>query len=418
MPNSQTAYPTGLYEALSEENCIRLLRLNSGKSGEPLVCQLSTHRLSTAECQRGTSVLTSTSPFNSSCPHADPDDQRVEHNGVEKIEQLSGTLCNIEAPSYEAVSYVWGNPTITSEIVCNGQPLTVTANLAKLLDRMRLASQPRMLWADAICIDQSNLDERAAQVGIMGSIYEHADRVLVWLGEDPNNEARLAFELIEAFVRYKTYEQDYWLPQWLLPHAKPSSWEAIRSLLRREWFSRVWVLLEVGLARSVEAVWGSLSIQFSPFIEFMEHIRDLNFFATDTVLQGSTRLRDTFLTLWCTFGRQDSWIEDWPLIKAISRMKSTRKCNFIDVLALGTEFEASESRDKIYALLSHPSASDTSGPRGRIVDIDYKKDLSEVYWDLFAKVIVSSKRLNILSLISYTSEAELDASPVSGFGIC
>ena len=42
---------------------------------------------------------------------------------------------------------------------------------------------PRLLWIDSICIDQTNLTERASQVGYMGDIFQATARVLVWHGQ-------------------------------------------------------------------------------------------------------------------------------------------------------------------------------------------------------------------------------------------
>ena len=40
------------------------------------------------------------------------------------------------------------------------------------------------VWADAICIDQSNNEEKASQVTLMSEIYKRANKVMVYLGED------------------------------------------------------------------------------------------------------------------------------------------------------------------------------------------------------------------------------------------
>ncbi|TVY12667.1 Heterokaryon incompatibility protein 6, OR allele [Lachnellula arida] len=73
---------------------------------------------------------------------------------------------------YEALSYCWGNPAHTAKIaVDNAGELGVTDNLHAALRRLRFPDQVRVLWIDALCIDQSNLKERSAQVQRMGDIY-------------------------------------------------------------------------------------------------------------------------------------------------------------------------------------------------------------------------------------------------------
>ncbi|KAI0474712.1 heterokaryon incompatibility protein-domain-containing protein [Xylaria cf. heliscus] len=73
--------------------------------------------------------------------------------------------------SYTALSYVWGDPTPVDKILLNGHELGITANLGAALRDMRDASRTHRLWADAVCIDQSNILERSKQVGRMGEIY-------------------------------------------------------------------------------------------------------------------------------------------------------------------------------------------------------------------------------------------------------
>lgn len=84
---------------------------------------------------------------------------------------------------YEALSYVWGDPTETRRIHVSGDELNITTNLHSALQHLRFKDRKRTLWADAICIDQDNLDERGEQVKLMGQIYTQAEQVLVWLGE-------------------------------------------------------------------------------------------------------------------------------------------------------------------------------------------------------------------------------------------
>jgi hypothetical protein len=83
---------------------------------------------------------------------------------------------------YAALSYTWGQPLFDHQITCDGKKLMITGSLHWALRRFR-ATGWQMLWADQICIDQSNLDERSQQVLLMKAIYEKALTVFVYLGE-------------------------------------------------------------------------------------------------------------------------------------------------------------------------------------------------------------------------------------------
>lgn len=87
---------------------------------------------------------------------------------------------------FDALSYVWGNPAVTGEITCNNRRRNVGKNLYDALERLRLPDDERVLWIDALCINQADNQEKTQQVRLMGEIYSKAQRVLIWLG---NNEA-------------------------------------------------------------------------------------------------------------------------------------------------------------------------------------------------------------------------------------
>ena len=60
----------------------------------------------------------------------------------------------------------------------------MTANRTAAMRRLRNKKKRRVLWIDAICIDQSSMDERNQQVELMGDVYSKARRVILWLGEE------------------------------------------------------------------------------------------------------------------------------------------------------------------------------------------------------------------------------------------
>jgi hypothetical protein len=107
---------------------------------------------------------------------------------------------NIASPEksekYEPLSYVWGNPDRSHEIICAGQRLGLTTSLHDALRRLRQPDLPRRLWADQICINQGDKAERSQQIQFMNRIYKNASHVLVWLGPDDKSMAKPAFKLV------------------------------------------------------------------------------------------------------------------------------------------------------------------------------------------------------------------------------
>jgi hypothetical protein len=88
----------------------------------------------------------------------------------------------IKQTSYYALSYVWGDPGRTLDILINGISRPVTKNLESGLRHMRSESQNINLWVDAVCIDNSNIQERNEQVSNMDEIFASAARVIIGLG--------------------------------------------------------------------------------------------------------------------------------------------------------------------------------------------------------------------------------------------
>ncbi|KAF2147454.1 uncharacterized protein K452DRAFT_331021 [Aplosporella prunicola CBS 121167] len=111
-------------------------------------------------------------------PHEDPEASihcELEHCSLD------------DNPVYEALSYVWGDPEPPFLIICDGQVVAIRYNLFTALRKFRRPAERRRLWADVLCIDQSNIPERNAQVAIMGSIYRQAHSTLIWIGEGKGN---------------------------------------------------------------------------------------------------------------------------------------------------------------------------------------------------------------------------------------
>jgi hypothetical protein len=86
--------------------------------------------------------------------------------------------------TYDALSYEWGESVCQHLILCEGRTLKATTSLLTLLKRLHSPGEARMLWVDAIWINQDDLVERAEQVPLMRDIYQNAQQALMWLGEE------------------------------------------------------------------------------------------------------------------------------------------------------------------------------------------------------------------------------------------
>ena len=103
------------------------------------------------------------------------------------VTDLDSEIC----PRYEAVSYTWGDEDDTVEVQLNGQPRRIRRNLHQGLLRLRHSTVIRYLWVDALSISQVDLNEKAAQVQMIGEIFSLAESVHVWLGEHADGSEEL-----------------------------------------------------------------------------------------------------------------------------------------------------------------------------------------------------------------------------------
>ena len=98
---------------------------------------------------------------------------------------------------YTALSYTWSGPISQCSIIIGGVPLYITENLELALRRIRGPNRPKNVWIDAICINQSDNEEKGVQVLMMGDIYANAARTIVWLGKQ-SADSDIAMDFIHS----------------------------------------------------------------------------------------------------------------------------------------------------------------------------------------------------------------------------
>lgn len=169
-----------------------------------------------------------------------PGDESAEIHGTLHHKALN------ETGPFEALSYTWTLAFKSSTLKTPDGDLPITPALEAALRRIRRTTTPRLLWIDAICIDQENFHEKASQIRMLKSIFRSAETVVAWLGKDHMN----SHSAIEALLQIRAAElgPDQW------PHGLPtvpeswhdgyplpndSIWEDIDALFKRRWFKRV-----------------------------------------------------------------------------------------------------------------------------------------------------------------------------------
>lgn len=151
-------------------------------------------------------------------------------------------------PRYEALSYAWGAIDSFDLIAVDGCPLRVRANLESALRHLRYEGRDRILWVDAICVNQEDEEERSRQVAQMAAIYSKAASTVIYLG-GLDGDANRAFDALEMFAQDRHLPQ---LPIWRVDDPARVEWTGlivIERILLFPWWRRTWVIQEVALAR-------------------------------------------------------------------------------------------------------------------------------------------------------------------------
>ncbi|KAK0670016.1 heterokaryon incompatibility protein-domain-containing protein [Cercophora samala] len=251
-----------------------------------------------------------------------------------------------EGVPYEALSYTWGGLDRQAFIVVGRNwTLQVTENLYTALLNLRYLHTDRLLWIDAICIDQNNDRERGHQVGQMRKIYQNAEEVLVWLGPGRTAESQLAMKFLgevneqvsatdqmwswrsrqENWRSELNYRRTMFLER--LPDTTLAKYRrAFEDLLASPWFRRVWIIQEIACSKKASMLCGRKSVPSRTFAiapEFLNSAVDDHVQAVLDVMPG--------------FRRSQSW---WSHTRTLGML-----------LRKFRDSEATDIRDKVFALL-------------------------------------------------------------------
>ncbi len=169
------------------------------------------------------------------------------------------------APSYAAISYRWNfGPKVP--VLMDGKTFFVSEPLYFMLEGLREREREIVVWVDAICINQEDMDEKRWQIPLMGDLYASATQVVGWLSYHPHSSGALSSLGIAASCANKSgissspndpagsLENEHPALKRILALLRtPYCPEliAVFSLLSNDWFSRLWVVQELARGRNV-----------------------------------------------------------------------------------------------------------------------------------------------------------------------
>jgi hypothetical protein len=323
---------------------------------------------------------------------------------------------------------VWGDAKERTPVQINNQTLRIGNNLRKALLNLRNLKDPRVLWVDAICINQEDDDERSAQVAIMGDIYRQAKRTVIWLRdhiEGTTVSTKKALSMLQdlADEAISLGQVDESAPIEKLQGPQPMVHLAnfpvskvgrstltsklfdryqydvsVQHILECQWWYRAWITQEILLASDAVVVIGRYSISW------------------DTICIGGNHGVNIGLWFAISFGAiHDPTITPYLSLQHMEMMcrehnSKENSARIMLELLIRCQFrEATNPRDKIYSLLGlvanprvnrgimeAPSEEETKPYLPLGIWPDYKKSISTLYADVARQIMVETGSLDII----------------------
>jgi hypothetical protein len=350
----------------------------------------------------------------------------------------------LQTANFFALSYVWGDQKANRQSLAIEYEIkspsieqtqyhhvktTVGENLGAALARLRLPDDSVTIWADAVCINQSDNDEKSWQVQLMGEIYKTASKTFVWLGPLEPTECSDTWELIldaseqiEQLLETSpdangdtVYETSVWMTHLdeevevqSLSHVQKMTvafcqataeflveteevvalYKFVERISQSKWWTRVWVLQEAALAESLTFVYGERSV------------------ASTTLFFGlylCNAVREVFLKESAADIGKELNLDELPAMNlqiysglflrhetgAFFRNPLPMLLRSLYIESTGCNNEATDPRDKIFAVLA------LVDPLGIVPD--YRKSVEEVYIEA-AKAMVLKGGAELLCL--------------------
>jgi hypothetical protein len=324
------------------------------------------------------------------------------------------TVSLADQPIYTALSYVWGDPTLRLPIDVDGIPFSATKNLKLALQHIRKTDRDEVLWVDAVCINQTDIDERNNQVSLMGRLYSEAGGVIIWLGEPDETTDELVRIVNEnGLPKLPAPEDEDYVKAHLQYAVRLTRLLTLFDIVAlRPWWSRVWIVQECVLPRNDPVFQcGLRTFSWQNFFNMFYGVHNQAKSGLNSV-QGHENDPSV----------RDIWQYRERLSKGVSQRERLQNVQGISILGImrkhfkdasniplasciiaSVERKATVPHDYIYGFLGLAAAEERSE-----VVVDYRRSHWAAYRDFFELItkIAGPDELKILTMISFNTESD------------
>lgn len=243
-----------------------------------------------------------------------------------------------------------------------------SSNCASVLRFLRPQRYHRIVWVDALCIGQMNLQERAAQVAKMRTIYTKCTRVIEYLGEDLVTRSK-------PFPTYRTLDElSRYREESIFPNGHPHHGKAfgMRELLERKLFARIRIVQELLLAERIVLRTG------------------------DVDYRVDARIMAQFVT------RGFDWQHTampWARNMALRSLADSAGANIYSLLKTFHQSQCLDPRDKLFGTIALLRDDELNAP-------DYSLSYRHFCIGIFSDWMINRKMINLLHLTATVDSLE------------
>ncbi|PMD20336.1 HET-domain-containing protein [Hyaloscypha hepaticicola] len=333
-------------------------------------------------------------PFNYR-PHVEHDSIRVIllHPAGDVSAEVECTMEHVTLSEYNknlidhytALSYVWGDSTKKQEIVVDGCSFYITASLHSALRHIRDTKGVIRVWADALCINQSDTTERNQQVQQMGSVYSVARHTIIYLGEASVETDNLFMDLDSLCTVKRAPISIALINSKFNDTEQDNLYNAIEThVVKNAWFTRVWTLQELLLSHDPWVQCGMKRIKWDDLVQ----LSTLTSPGKKHVSRSSEEKSPNLLILDFLLVEQEEKSSDLGVLEYMHRARrnlqdyiegNNSKNTLLALLQLRRGLGASDARDMIYAHLGIAVDSLVGQPA---IKVDYSKSYQELFTDI------------------------------------
>lgn len=327
----------------------------------------------------------------------------VGHLEVTRLSQAEGT--------FEAISYTWGSDHKSRTITIDGKPMAVTESLVVALLQARRLDKARLLWADAICINQDDSEEKGHQVQLMGLIYELSRCTLICLGYSIKTWPHEVVGLIrdvngmmdKVFGRHIGHDRSWDS----FPHPEADDalisdnrWQSWCELMLQPWFERGWVVQEAALSPDCLVLLAGREIPWLSILRVDNWLKSRSIHLIDLMgneYYGMRDLSPLHSTVFAARRPQEAkTLHQCPQEGTTSPFMALTA---LEVLRHGMTRKLAQPKDRIYAFMEYPTSD------GAMVYLQprYGKGTShlDVYREFATRYLEQNADLDILSFVEH-----------------